>query len=250
MPPKSPKSSDSLEVNSNEKLNKLVDMVNDLKNSQNKIVVSLNSCREAIKAQDKKYVSFESKLDLLSTQLLEVLNENKTLKEKVDQLEVKLLDMERPQNNESLCNMAQEKVYSELLDRQSRARNIILFNVPESFNLPDHTQDTSITQDIFSTIGIPTNPISIHRLGKVSNKPRPLRIVLPTPADVFEVLKAKRKLLGVNNLNSIRISTDQTLQQRKYFSSIMTELKSRRDSGENDLFIKYFNGLPTISKND
>lgn len=64
----------------------------------------------------------------------------------------------------------------------------------------------------------------------------------------MEVLEVKRKLLGVNNLNTTRTSSDQTLQERKYFLSIMAELKSRRDAGENDLFIKY--SLSTISKND
>lgn len=54
MPPKSPKSSGALEGDSNDKLNKLVDMLNNLKSSQNKIVLSLNSCRESIKSQDKK----------------------------------------------------------------------------------------------------------------------------------------------------------------------------------------------------
>lgn len=171
-------------------------------------------------------MSFESKLDLLSTQLLEVLNENKTLREKVDQLEVRILDIERIRNTEPLCNMAQEKVYSELLDRQSRSRNIILFNVPESTNSPNQTQDSCIVNDVFNTIGIHANPVSIHRLGKVSSKPRPLRIILPNQTDVFEILKVKRKLLGVNNLNTIRISSDQTLQKRKYFSSIIAELKS------------------------
>lgn len=85
-------------------------------------------------------------------------------------------------------------------------------------------------------------------VGIVYNKPHSLRIILPTPADVFEVLKAKRKLLDVNNLNTDRISSGLTLQQLKYFSSIMADLKSRRDKGENDLFIKFFDGLPTISK--
>jgi hypothetical protein len=186
MPPKSPKSSNTSEIDSNEKLNNLTGMLNDLKSSQNKIILSLNSCRESIKAQDKKYISFESKLDLLSSQLTEVLNENKTLREKVEQLEIKLLGIEHSQNTEQSCNMSQEKVYSELLDRQSRSRNIILFNVPESSNSPSQTQDISIVTDVLNCIGTETKPVSIHRLGKLSNKPRPLRIVLPNPAEFLK----------------------------------------------------------------
>lgn len=101
------------------------------------------------------------------------------------------------------------------MDRQSRERNITLFNVPERFNSPSHTQDISIVKDVFNSIGIQANSVSIHRLGKKSGKPRSLRIVLSNPADVFEILKLKRKLLGVNNLNTIRISSDQTLLQPK-----------------------------------
>lgn len=85
-------------------------MVNYLKNSQNKIVASLNSSRKAIKVQNKKYMSFERKIDLLSTQLLEVLNENRELRENVG-----YLDVERFPNIEFLGNLAQEIVYSEFL---------------------------------------------------------------------------------------------------------------------------------------
>jgi len=70
--PKSPKSSVTLDSDSNTKLNNLVDMANDLKNSLNKIVLFLHLYSEVIKSQDKKYMSFEFKLDLLSNQLLEV----------------------------------------------------------------------------------------------------------------------------------------------------------------------------------
>lgn len=232
----------TIDMDSSIKINQLVDMVKDLKNQQNKIIVSLNSYRDSIKTQDKK-------IDLLSTQLTEILDDNKSLRIKVEQLETKLLDIKHTQNTESLGATAQEKVYSELLDRQSRARNVILFNIPEP-SVPGQSQDTSTAKDILNTIGVQTNPVSIHRLGKLSNKPRPLRVTLPNSSDVFEVLRVKRQLLNVSNLNTIRISSDQTLQQRKCFASIMTVLKSRRDSGESDLFIKYINGLPTILKND
>lgn len=48
--------------------------------------------------------------------------------------------------------------------------------------------------------------ISVYCLNKVSNKRRPLLIVLPTHSNVFEILKVKRKLFNVANFTSIRIS--------------------------------------------
>lgn len=58
--------------------------------------------------------------------------------------------------------MAQEKVYSELLDLQSSARNIILFNISELSNSPSQTRDISIVENVFNSIGTQANPVAIH----------------------------------------------------------------------------------------
>lgn len=89
----------------------------------------------------------------------------------------------------------------------------------------------------------------MYHVGKLSNKPHPLRIVFPTPGEVFEILKVKRKLLNVTNFASVCISTDRTVIQPNYLKSVLSELKSRRDNGENDLIKKYLNNITTISKN-
>ncbi|KAF0767516.1 UDP-N-acetylglucosamine--peptide N-acetylglucosaminyltransferase 110 kDa subunit-like, partial [Aphis craccivora] len=47
----------------------------------------------------------------------------------------------------------------------------------------------------------------------------------------------------------IIISSDQTLQQRKLYSTVASELKLLRDAGESNLFIKFVNNCPTIYKN-
>lgn len=243
----SPKSVPASTTNGNlaTKINKLMDMVTELKNTQNKIITSVNSCRDSIKSHETK---FDSLFNNLSQQLTEVITENNSLKNKVQQLETKLSGLELGQVN----NIPQEKLFSEFMDRQSRARNIVLFNVPEfQSTVPaDKCKDTSsFLTELFNTIGLNIHPVSVHRLGKPSNKPRPLRIVLPIPSEVFEILKVKRKLLNDTRFASVRISTDRTVIQQNYFKSVLSELKSRRDNGENDLIIKYLNNIPTISKN-
>jgi hypothetical protein len=72
---------------------------------------------------------------------------------------------------------------------------------------------------------------------------------MPSPSDVFQILKVKRQLFNVDKFKTVRVSSDQTLQQRKLYSSVATEMKLRKDSGETDLFIKFINNCPTISKN-
>lgn len=159
------------------KINKLMDMVTGLKSTQNKIITSVNSCRDYIKSHETK---FDTLFNNLSQQLSEVIYENNSLKDKVQQLEPKLSNLELDQIN----NIPQEKLFSEFMDRQSRARNIVLFNVPEfsSTISADKCKDTSsFINDVSNTIGLTIRPVSVYRLGKLSNKPRPLRIVLPTP---------------------------------------------------------------------
>ncbi|VVC38680.1 Hypothetical protein CINCED_3A024184 [Cinara cedri] len=90
----------------------------------------------------------------------------------------------------------------------------------------------------------------VNRLQKLSTKPRPIRIVLQSTSDVFQILKVKRQLLNVDKFKNIRISFIRTLQQRKLFSSIASDLKLRKDIGKTGLFIKFINNCPTISMNE
>lgn len=231
-----------------DKYGKLIDMISDLKNSQNKIISSINSCREGLKLQDKKLASFDSRFDLLSNQITSVMEDNKLLKSRIEQLESKLSIVEHAQSTFPPIN--QDNFFAELMDRQSRVRNIILFNVPDrSTSSTDLGNDANLVDEMFNVIGVPTKPVSVHRLGKPSSKPRPIRVVMPLPSDVFQILKTKRQLSNVDKFKTIRVSSDQTLQQRKLYSSIASELKARKDRGETDIFIKFVNNCPTISKN-
>ncbi|KAL4153671.1 hypothetical protein QTP88_001504 [Uroleucon formosanum] len=228
----------------NETLKQILDTVNELKSTQNKIISTINSCRESKKTQENKYVIIESKLDTLSNQLAEVISENKTLRAKIEQIEDKITTLETATSGANV-----ESVYSELMDRQSRARNIIFFNIQEFNSLPDQLTDTLTVDGILKSIGLQINPVYVRRLGKQSNKPRPLLTTLPNSSDVFKVLKVKRKLFGTSNFKDIRIASDRTTQQRQYFSKVASQLKQRSDTCEDNLFIKYINNVPTISKN-
>lgn len=76
----------------------------------------------------------------------------------------------------------------------------------------------------------------------------PIRVILLTPADDFEVLKVKRRLPETVKYKSVGITSDQTVEQRSHFAKVMSDLKRKKDAGENDIFIKFVNNIPTISK--
>jgi len=103
--------------------------------------------------------------------------------------------------------------------------------------------------EVFRHIDTEVIPVNLLRLDKVSNQCRPIRITLPNQHDVFNLLKNKSKLRQSENFKNVSISTDRTLLQRQHLKSILNELNSRKSSGETDLFIKYVNNVPTVSKN-
>lgn len=112
----------------------------------------------------------------------------------------------------SAGNITEEKTISELIDWQSRSRIIILFNVPTRVlcHAPAHIYNctSSYLTELFKVIDLPIQPIFVCRLGNVSNKPRPLRIVQPIHSAVLDILKVKRNLHNAINFRSISISYD------------------------------------------
>jgi hypothetical protein len=234
------------EVDSLDKLDKIIKSINEFKITQNKLIASVNSFRDDKKLLDKKFSDFDGKLDIITKQFNEILANNVSLKAKIDQLESKVSQLEA--GSISSTSWSYEQTFAEISDRQSRSRNIILFNIPESptqLNIDDKNQ----ISNIFRQIGVLIDPINVVRLGKVSNKCRPIRATLPNQHDVFDVLKNKRKLSELANFKQISLSSDRTLLQRKHLKNLMDELNARKTAGETNLFIKYINGLPVISKN-
>jgi hypothetical protein len=140
-----------------DKFSQLIVMINELKNSQSKIISAINSCRESIKLQDTKLTSFDSKFDLLFSQISSVIEENKSLKLRIELLESKPSSFEKSQSDNH--SVTQESLFSEFMDRQSRARNIILFNVPDHSTSADQQNDCSLVNEIFNVISVPTKPI-------------------------------------------------------------------------------------------
>lgn len=101
--------------------------------------------------------------------IIEVIDDNKSIKIKTIQVKNKLTELERIKCNGP--NVVDEKIFSEITDRQLRARDIILFNVPEySTSTYGQLNENLFVGDLFNTIDISTNPISIRRLVKITFK--------------------------------------------------------------------------------
>lgn len=133
-------------------------------------------------------------------------------------------------------------IMRELDEQESRRCNLICHNVPESpsHNAEDRKEfDFLFTKDLLLHMNlniVGKNITAIKRLGKRSNKPRPMMIICADPALRDEVLARKNRLSRTEgDWKLIKISPDLTQQQRQNDKEIYEEVeKKNHERSEND----------------
>jgi outer membrane murein-binding lipoprotein Lpp len=224
-----------------EKIDLLIKSVNEIKTTQSKLVTSVNSLSEKFASLNKKVIELSSQISSLSS-------DNASLKERVDIIESKTNSLI---TNPSTLN--NNKLISEMIDRQSRLKNILLFNLPEStFDSNSTNLDRTTVQNILNYLNLESAPTSIFRLGKppstsTPTKPRPLKICFSDQKNVFDIFSTQNKLKSNSSWKDLRFSSDRTKQQQEYMSQLRQELLNRKSNGEPNLIIKYIKGTPTIT---
>ncbi|KAJ3666174.1 hypothetical protein Zmor_001627 [Zophobas morio] len=137
-----------------------------------------------------------------------------------------------------------EEIITEMLDRQERANNLIIYNLPE----PDHglgdRRDNDLT-NVGKIVGIAENSIvKCVRLKRKNDNDtvNPLLVRLNSSDDVLKVLKSYR------TRDNIYVNRDLTVRQRNMAYLIRKEFGGRKEGGEVDIKLKYINGMPKIVK--
>ncbi|KAF5294654.1 hypothetical protein FQA39_LY02786 [Lamprigera yunnana] len=74
---------------------------------------------------------------------------------------------------------------------------------------------------------------------------RPLKVVFPNK-DCLHWFFHHKKMIIEKSKKSIIITGDLTNAQRDFRNKVLSEIKLRREKGEDNLFMKYINGIPTI----
>lgn len=159
------------------------------------------------------------------------------LLKKLDTLEEKFNQMVTGPSTQS--QIQEDTITGELLERQKRCTNIVLFNLPVSDN--DVNSAKLIIKDL---INRDVSVRSAVRVGK-SNKNgiRALKVALQDSTIVSDILRSKKDPLKRKN---IYISADLTSTQRSQLNRTKEELLTRKNNGEQNLKIKYINGVPKI----
>lgn len=178
-------------------------------------------------------------------------NEVKQLKQETVELKKDVNEgtkKQRVASNELEDQLFQEELITKISDRQRRANNVIVYNLPESD--PDVEIDRknadvlkfidTIGKDVVSTTSVKKS----QRLGKSDPaKTRPLLITLNSTDEVANILRHCR------TKDRIYVNRDLTVRQRNIAYAVRSEFKHRKEQGEDDVKLKYTNGMPRIVKN-
>ncbi|KAL4152733.1 hypothetical protein QTP88_000566 [Uroleucon formosanum] len=192
----------------------LVDIMNTLKIMRNEIQ-SINS---KLLTQENTSTAILNRMDTLSTEIISLKNENAELKRDIEKL--KTNSLEHTCSSNTANSFPGFDFVKEIQEREIKSRNILLFNVVES-----QDDEIKLATDQIKSLHIDVPITSAVRLGKQSNKPRPIRIEFECPQSVFAVLKSKKILSTSQFWKNIWITADLTVLQR----SNLSDLKKERD---------------------
>lgn len=152
-----------------------------------------------------------------------------------------------------ICSSAMtEEIMAEMLERNKRASNIIVFGSEEKGTSKQDQvlQDQKLISDLLGEFNVTEDNIKPIRLGKfdptVQARRRPLKVKLSSADTVLGILRKIKKIKSNVRFSGMSVTVDRTPRQVAYFKSVKSELQARLSNGESSLRIKYLNGVPTI----
>lgn len=199
----------------------------------------------SFKSHTRKLNRLSKKVDELLINVSTLMEENREFKSKIGGIQKKLLIIE---NNISQIEhySSEHAIVTEFMERQSRLTNILLFNLPEE----DDRKDLENINNLFSDLKVNIINFTFSRLGKLKSatpdKPRPIIIKFTNQSDVSTILRVQKNLKSSTKWSNIRFSSDKTIKQREEMENLRKTLQLRRENGEKDIIIKYFEGIPKI----
>lgn len=139
-----------------------------------------------------------------------------------------------------------EDVLSECNDRNRRAKNVIVYNIPDS-NTTSKTADAVLVRDFLAHLksNVQYSDVRHFRLGKKRTN-RPLMLCMPSEATAIHIFKNFKENDVPISMRGISISHDRTLRERRHLETLRATLKSKQDAGDTSLTIRYKNGTPSI----
>lgn len=156
---------------------------------------------------------------------------------KLDDLHSEIEQMKR-NSSENEVSLPGDSILKEIDERQRRANNIMIFNMPESHN--DVSKAKEIIKDLIKEDVCVEKAIRAGKPNK--NGIRALKIKLNSSREAEKVIKAKKDVLKGRGLY---VSADLTPMQSENIAKLKLEAERRKLNGESVAF-KFIRGVPSI----
>lgn len=235
------------------KMDKMMNFLTEFTNTQNENMKKLSEDVILIKDQMSHIQTITENLireqKSIKTKLSGLTNLSQNQDKKIEFLESTVQQLKESSSlvtkKQQICD--HEDIMSEIKERRVRENNIILKGIPEPHLKDRRERQDSDKHGVIDIINMISKdlpePIWIRRLGKYdTNKCRPIKIVFSNSGPVKSILRLKRNV----ELNDIKIFSDLTTTQQTYYKNIKSQLNFRINNGEENLTIKYKNGVPKI----
>ena len=173
-------------------------------------------------------------------------NEITLLKKELEELKTSISSQggEKTENVINRSGLTDDQLLDEIDERQRRATNIVISNIPESqsANVEEKiVDDLNKVKEIIVGTGISTEVVKVFRLGKqLPSKNRLIKVILPTPEVAQKILR------NYKFTSNIYLNRDLTQLQQEKSYSVRQEFKNRVQNGEKNIKLKYYNGMPKI----
>ena len=148
------------------------------------------------------------------------------------------------QVGEQSSNVSVSDTIAEQKEREYRANNIIVYNIPESSRSEAEDrikEDLSTVTRVFEAMDIEDQDIveKCVRVGKKeTGKNRVTKVVLKDKGIRSKILKRAKALKDIEEFERVYVGPDLTIMQRKEQQELRKELFARREKGETDIFIR------------
>lgn len=203
---------------------------------------SLNDLKVKLSSLDSTFKEFKKSLDNVSAELVKVKQDNTILNSEVKALHERVFQLEHTRSSNCLTDF---DIVEESRARILKENNLVIFNVSDSIN-EDASVPLTLVKELFQDLSCSVTVSSVVRLGKFGSRPRPILVKLYTSSEVRSVLRSKSKIRNIHRWKEVSISEDMTSLQRSHMKSLRSQLRTKRESGDLNWFIKYVRGVPTL----
>lgn len=185
-------------------------------------------------------------------------NECRSLGGSINELRAAIINLKKEiqtlqvRKTETFAEPDFESIIQEVGERFERRHNVVIFNQPEieSHNSQERNDyDMTTTKSILNALStnIVVDRIQVQRIGKYNkDRPRPIKVRLENVSDVHTVIKNAKRLKDSRDFKHVSVSYDRTPLQAKYYRDVKAAFDARIAAGEENLRIRYKNGLPVI----